>query len=248
MYYSIEKARFRGLFLFLQRASELAEEASSFLLVPAPNKWNTYGILIFTPWRNYRNMGNVEKGARKRRRKRSVQGAVLGTLAAAGIVTVATVAPNVFQALPTLMGKQRYKLLFETKTALGKLAVKGHVRFIQKNGKKSVEITAAGRRALALQLARQTKPARKKRRWDHRYRLVMFDIPQSRKNVRDRLRLLMRECGFLRVQNSVWLSPYDCEELVTLIKTDLRLGTSVLYAVVEQIENDSWIKRHFGLK
>lgn len=193
-------------------------------------------------------MGNIEKEARKRRRKRNIQGTILGTLATAGIVTVAAVAPNVFQALPSLMGKQRYKLMFETKTALGRLAVKGHIRFIEKNGKKCVEITVAGKRALELQLARQTKPARKKRRWDQRYRLVMFDIPQNRKSVRDRLRLLMRECGFLRVQNSVWLSPYDCEELVTLIKTDLRLGTSVLYAVVEQMENDGWIKRHFGLK
>ena len=211
------------------------------------NSMSLSHIPFSTPWRRLKDMGRIEEGARKRRRRTDVQRAVLGTLATAGVVGVMLVAPNIFQALPRLMGKQRYKLAFQTRTALSRLAVKGHIRFLEKNSKRSVEITEAGRRALALSLARGSAPARRKRRWDKRWRLVMFDIPQKRKTVRDRLRILMRECGFLRLQNSVWVSPYDCEELITLIKTDLRLGTSVLYAVVEQIENDGWIKRRFGL-
>ena len=193
-------------------------------------------------------MGGVEKSARKRRKRRNIQAAVLTTIGAAGVITVAMIAPNALAALPALIGKDRYKATFQAKTALGRLAAKGHVRFFEKNGRKSVELTEAGRRAMLLKLARETEQAKRNKRWDHRYRLVMFDIPQKRKSVRDRLRRLMRECGFLRVQNSVWISPYDCEELVMLIKTDLRLGTSVLYAVVEEIENDTWIKKHFELK
>ena len=63
----------------------------------------------------------------------------------------------------------------------------------------------------------------------------------------DRLRRLMREYGFLRLQNSVWVYPHDCEELISLIKADLRIGKDVLYAVVESIEYDAWIKKHFNL-
>lgn len=193
-------------------------------------------------------MGKVEEGARKHRKRRNVQHTVLGVVAAAGVIGIALVAPNIFQALPSIMGKERYKLTFQTKTALGRLHVKGYIRFIEKKGRRSVEITEAGQRALALSLARETAQASKQRRWDHRWRLVVFDISEKRKTVRDRLRMLMRECGFLRLQNSVWISPYDCEELVGLIKADLKLGTSVLYAVVEELENDAWVKNHFGLK
>ena len=57
----------------------------------------------------------------------------------------------------------------------------------------------------------------------------------------------MQECGFLRIQDSVWLYPHDCEELITLMKAELRTGKDVLYAVVESIENDGWIRKHFGL-
>src|SRR3989344_8360432 len=190
-------------------------------------------------------MGKVEEGARKRRRKRDIQRAVLGVVGAAGIIGVALVAPNIFQVLPHVMGKERYKLIFQAKTALGRLKAKGYVRFIEKHGKKSIEITENGRRALALALARETAPARKKRRWDHRWRLVAFDISETRKGVRDRLRRIMHECGFLRLQDSLWISPYDCEELIGLVKTDLKLGTSVIYAVVEELENDKWIKEQF---
>ncbi len=75
----------------------------------------------------------------------------------------------------------------------------------------------------------------------------MFDIPQYRRLDRDHLRQVVRACGFLRLQDSVWVFPYDCEELIMLLKADMRIGKDVLYAIVETIENDGWIKKHFGI-
>ncbi len=193
-------------------------------------------------------MGKLENTSRKRRRKHYVRQTVLGIIATAGVLTVAMVAPNVLQALPHIMGKQRYKLVFQTKTAIGRLAVKEHIRFAHKNGKKYVEITDAGRRALVLEEAKAMRLAGTRRRWDKRYRMVIFDIPERRRNVRERLRRLMQGCGFLCIQKSVWLSPYDCEELIALVKAELRIGKDVLYVIVDSIENDAWIKRHFNLQ
>lgn len=193
-------------------------------------------------------MGKVELSSKKRRRVHYVRQTVLGVIGVAGILSVAMIAPNVFQALPHIMGKQKYRLAFQTKTAVGRLLVKGHIRFVTKNGKKHIEITDAGRRALALEEAKAGRLAGTKHRWDKRYRMVIFDIPERRRGVRERLRRLMRECGFLCIQKSVWLSPYDCEELVTLVKAELHIGKDALYVIVDSIENDGWIKNHFGLK
>lgn len=190
----------------------------------------------------------MEQSSKERRRVHYVRQTVLGVVCTAGILAVGMVAPNVFQVLPHIMGKQRYKLAFQTKTAMGRLIVKGHVRFVQKKGKKYVEITDAGRRALALEEAKATKLAGAKRKWDKRYRMVIFDIPEQRRGVREQLRRLMRECGFLCIQKSVWLSPYDCEELIALVKAELRIGKDVLYVIVDSVENDGWIKRHFRLE
>lgn len=182
-----------------------------------------------------------------RRKKESVQKVVLATIAVVGTLAVAMLAPNVFQALPGVMGKRRYKLAFQARTAASRLATKGYIRFVEKKGKKYIEITEAGRRAFAVEVAKAQLAASCGKRWDKRWRLVMFDIPQYRRRDRDHLRKVVRECGFLRLQDSVWVFPYDCEELIALLKADMRIGKDVLYAIVETIENDGWIKKHFGL-
>lgn len=193
-------------------------------------------------------MGKLEETTRKRRKKENIQKAVLSAVAITGTLAVAMLAPNVFQALPHIMGKQRYKLAFQSRTAASRLAAKGYVRFVEKDGKKRMEITDAGRHAVALESEKLALAATRGKRWDKRWRLVMFDIPQKRRRDRDRLRSEMQACGFLRLQDSVWVFPYDCEDLVTLLKADMRIGKDVLYAIVESIENDGWIKKHFGLQ
>ena len=51
------------------------------------------------------------------------------------------------------------------------------------------------------------KIAIEKRRWDRRWRIVIFDIPERRKSVRAKLRRFMQEYGFVRLQDSVWIYP-----------------------------------------
>jgi len=192
-------------------------------------------------------MGKLEETTRKRRKKENIQQTVLSAVAITGTLAVAMLAPNIFQALPHIMGKQRYKLAFQARTAANRLAIKGYVRFVEKNGKKRMEITESGRRAIALEEQKVALAATHGKRWDKRWRLVMFDIPQNRRRDRDRLRGEMRACGFLRLQDSVWVFPYDCEDLIVLLKADMRIGKDILYAIVESMENDGWIKKHFGL-
>lgn len=51
--------------------------------------------------------------------------------------------------------------------------------------------------------------------------LVLFDIPESAKAVRDDFRQLMKRCGFVLVQKSAWSSAYnvgeDMRELIHLL-------------------------------
>lgn len=187
---------------------------------------------------------NLEEKAKKRRRKEDVQRAVLAAVKVAGILSVAIVAPNILQAFPRLLGKQKYKMTFQAKTAVGRLLSGGDLMRDKHN---MLRLTKKGERRLAIAVACSEKSARKKRYWDKRFRIVMFDIPQRRRAIRDRLRSLMRGFGFMRLQDSVWVSPYDCEELVTLVKAELRVGNDVLYAVVDQITGGQRIRDRFDL-
>ena len=54
--------------------------------------------------------------------------------------------------------------------------------------------------------------ARWNRRWDGRWRLALFDVPETRTVVRNRLRRYLQSRGFGYLQNSVWITPDPIRE------------------------------------
>lgn len=84
-------------------------------------------------------------------------------------------------------------------------------------------------------------------RWDKKWRIVIFDIPEKRRRTRDEVRRLLTSVGFYRLQNSVWVYPYDFEDIIGLLKTDLGIGKDVLYIIADEIENDKYLRQHFHL-
>lgn len=174
-----------------------------------------------------------------------MQHAVLAAASVAGLLVWAAVAPNTLQLLRYLP-KEKYHLGYRARTAAGRLVAKGQAEWIERGGKKYLRLTEAGRRALALEQEKVTLKNQKKK-WDGRWRMVVFDIPERRRRVRIRLRAFMNEIGFVRLQDSVWVYPYDCEDFVTLLKAELKIGKDVLYAIADTIEHDRDIRKHFHL-
>jgi DNA-binding transcriptional regulator PaaX len=190
-------------------------------------------------------MGKLEEAFRKRKQKKDIQNAVLTTIAVTGFVAFATVAGNVLQLLKYLPN-ERYNLKYRAKSAAGRLVAKGYATWTERDGKKFLRITQKGRKAFAFE---QAKVALKnnKRKWDRRWRMIVFDVPERRRRIRNRLRAVMLEVGFVRLQNSVWVYPYDCEDFVALLKAELKIGKDVLYAIVDTIEHDKNVRQHFNL-
>jgi len=193
------------------------------------------------------NMGVVEKEAKKIRRLQTFQKGLLAAAAIGGVVLIAATIPNAAQLLRYMPGyKKGARFKHQAKTALGRLAAKGLITFEEQNGKRYARITEAGEQMLKLESLRN-KNAQKQKRWDGRWRVVLFDIPERRRGVRNRLRLFMSEYGFVRLQDSVWIYPYDCEDLIALAKANFRIGFNVLYMIVERLENDKHLREHFAL-
>jgi len=193
-------------------------------------------------------MGNIETEARKKRRKGYIQQAILATVALSGVVLIAAIAPNAPAALAKLPSIKRAQLSARYRTALGRLVAQGFVVFEKRDGNSYARITDAGREKLAFELEKKKLDISKKRHWNGRWRVVIFDVPERRRKTRDRLRIIMKELGFVRLQDSVWVFPFDCEDFIALLKAELKIGSAVLYMVVEEIENDKHLREHFGLK
>jgi DNA-binding transcriptional regulator PaaX len=67
------------------------------------------------------------------------------------------------------------------------------------------------------------------RKWDGRWRLVVFDVPTTQNSRRSRLTRYLRKRGFGRLQNSVWITPDVLEEeMKTLSEGKANVGSMIL--------------------
>ena len=132
------------------------------------------------------------------------------------------------------------------KTGIEKLKDDGLIELQQDGDSHFFVLTPKGDARLAIHdKTNLLEPSNKK--WDGKWRVVIFDIKESERATRDRLRERLTDIGFIKIQNSVWIFPYDCEEFIFLLKTDFELGRNVLFMTVDKLENDKWVRKTFGL-
>lgn len=75
--------------------------------------------------------------------------------------------------------------------------------------------------------------------WDGKWRVVMLDLPESRKNERESLRYLLKKAGFICLKNSAWITPHPFEHLFMNIKKDLGLTTEMMILVTESLDAET---------
>ncbi len=186
-----------------------------------------------------------KNGEEMRFKKGELERVILGSIAMVGLVTLALAAPNALQLLKVFQKKNsRHSSSAYVFGILKRLQKKGLIESTRKNGMVFLRVTEKGELNL-LKAKEQEKP--KKRKWDKKWRVVIFDIKESRRSVRNKIRHDIVGFGFERLQDSVWVYPYDCEELIALLKVSCRIGKDVLYMVSEKIENDAWLRKKFHL-
>ena len=89
---------------------------------------------------------------------------------------------------------------------------------------------------------------RKQKKWDGKWRVIIFDIPENRRIKRDLFRSKLKEMGFRQLQKSVWVCPYPCQKEVKLLREFFGLRKkNLMVLVVEKIENDEGLKKYFAL-
>ncbi|MBI4225722.1 CRISPR-associated endonuclease Cas2 [Candidatus Roizmanbacteria bacterium] len=86
-----------------------------------------------------------------------------------------------------------------------------------------------------------------KKKWNGKWYIVFFDVPEIQRNKRDYLRKFLKKLGFYRYQKSVYLFPYECEKEVSLIKKIVEGAKYMKYIIAEKIEDEEEIKKHFNI-
>ena len=84
--------------------------------------------------------------------------------------------------------------------------------------------------------------------WDGKWRILIFDINERRRRTRTQLRRLIQSQGFIRLQDSVWVYPYPCDEFISLVRAHLKSGVGEMrFFVAEALESDKALREHFRI-
>ena len=192
-------------------------------------------------------MGKLEKNAKRRKRNKDFQGAVLGVVALTGVIaTGGAIGQVVGGFMRTKADKDLYRHHFSAKRAINRLVDKGLLKYEKTDRGTFLSLTKDGERYMQL-LDEKTFEIKKPRKWDKRWRMIIFDIPEKYRKKRDKARRMFERAGLYRLQDSVWIHPYDCEEFVLLLKSELQIGNNILYVIADTIENDKYLKDHFEI-
>lgn len=192
----------------------------------------------------------IEEKVLQRAKRQKIQRAVLASVylvAGLGLVMMAPNAARLLKHVEKHIGPKP-RLNRRVSQAINRLRERGLIERVQTNRGLALRLTKKGSK-LAVSIEEEEKifEIQKPKKWDEKWRIVIFDIWERRRTVRDRLRSILRTNGFVKVQNSVWVYPYDCEELLVFLRTNLRLGRGILYIVAEEIEYDETLRKHFKL-
>lgn len=88
---------------------------------------------------------------------------------------------------------------------------------------------------------------KRKKKWDGKWRLVSFDVPVYDNGKRHFLRGLLREFGFYKLQGSVWVCPNHLAEHFWKLVVHYELERYCKVMLVEVLEGDEELRKHFKL-
>lgn len=119
---------------------------------------------------------------------------------------------------------------------------------IKKRGQQIyISLTEKGKRKAGMFQIDSLK-VKKPKRWDGKWRVVIFDISELKKVHREAFRGKLKEIGFYQLQKSVWVHPWDCRAETDLLRDFFGLKEDELrLMVVENMGNDKKIKEFFKL-
>lgn len=173
---------------------------------------------------------------------------ILKTLLTTGMIGAALIVPNSVQVLEKPVDKYFKRLdkkaqQRELRKVLYYMNRQGLIK--TRNYEHGITITAAGRKRLEsvnLALISINKPPK----WDKKWRLVIFDIPEKHKVGRDSLTRKLKELGFYQLQRSVWIYPFPCRGEIKEITGIFGINNFVSYIETDHLNQQELLFKRFN--
>lgn len=163
---------------------------------------------------------------------------LLRTIAVGGLTTVAILAPN---AISSLDKPLKYYL-----KSLDKKQRRQEMMRLLRYGRQQGLVSESYQHGLSLTekatkrlqgLDIETVTIHSPKRWDGLWRIIFYDIPETKKTGRDALSLKLRSLGFYQLQRSVWVHPFPCHDEILFIASSYGVESYVTIIEAKTIQN-----------
>lgn len=119
------------------------------------------------------------------------------------------------------------------------------ISFIKDNdGQTRLLLTESGKKAVEHQKLNELSILPMKK-WDKKWRLVLFSIPNNLKSKRNYLRSTLKRMRFSLIQDGAWIHPFDCKLEIELIAETLEIKNYLTFALTTTIDNEEILKKRF---
>lgn len=115
------------------------------------------------------------------------------------------------------------------------------------NGSVLLVLTPEGRRRAQLFQRRDIEIVRPLQ-WDGQWRIVLFDIPEEKKSLRDVFRRHLQKIGFRELQKSVFIFPYECEREIDSLVRLYDAEKYFRFILATTVNHERRLKKMFSLK
>lgn len=168
---------------------------------------------------------------------------LLSLLVAGGAITIAAMVPGI-----TLLLKQREYGRKQIVRSLRHLVDTRQISITEGRDTTTITLSRQGKsRAISYRVNEMTIPHPKK--WDGRWWLVLFDIPEKQRLARHVLRDKLKALGFVRFQKSAWLFPFECRKQIEFLSHLYEVNRYVKVLKVAQLPETEkqQLKHRFNL-
>jgi len=176
---------------------------------------------------------------------------ILYWLAVSGAVCIAATSP--YFGINLMRGVKRwlkYRKTYAKKRitdTFKRLERQGCIKIERRGYQIYIRLTEKGKK-MAGWLQVDALKIKRPKRWDKKWRIVIFDISQLKKFYREAFRGKLKELGFFPLQKSVWIFPFDCRDEIELLRDFFRLSQKEMRLIVAQdIGPDDWLKKKFKI-
>lgn len=128
------------------------------------------------------------------------------------------------------------------------LMKRGLIKMEKRDFDVCISLTEKGKK-LAGWLQIDALKIKRPKKWDKKWRIIIFDISELKRIYRDAFRGKLKELGFYQLQKSVWIYPFDCRDEIALLREFFGLKEKELKLIIAQdIGDDSWLRKIFKLQ